>query len=159
MKLRYGYAAGWIALGVCVVLLMLGVVRNPVQGQRQQFAQRMAELTTPEFDSDFASDPEFEAWQKSVSTRPKLWGPLVAAPQAVAAPPALQEMLAGVEPTRNKLGSGESLKIQISVDGKKDWFTKGQQVKGCTLEEITEGDVLFTLVQGGQKHGMRLPRK
>lgn len=159
MTARYAYAVGWALLGLCVVLFVMVLVRNPVQAKRQEFDRRMADQTVEDFDSKFASDPEFEQWQNSVTSRPKLWGPLMAPPQAVAAPPALQQMLAGVEPTRNKMGSGPTQKIQVSVDGKKNWYAKGDLIKGCTVEEITENDVLFTLQQDGRKHGMRLPRK
>ena len=155
----YLYAAGWIALAVLVVLFIVGSVRNPARAARAAFERRLAESAPAGIDIDLGRDMNFELWQRTVSARGKLWSPLVPPQQAQAAPPALQQMLAGVEPTRNTMGSGAGLRIQIRVDGKKDWYAKGQQAKGCTIEEITENDVLFTLVQDGAKHGIRLPRK
>lgn len=159
MIIRYAYAAGWLLLACMLALLIAGFVRNPVNAKRQQFERQLADATPEEIDIDLSVDPKFEAWQQSISARAKLWGPLVPPPKVDAPPPALQQMLAGVEPTRNTMGSGPTTRIQVRVDGKKDWFGVGQQVKGCTIEEITPTDVLFTVVQDNVKHGIRLERK
>ncbi|MDZ4860308.1 MAG: hypothetical protein SGI88_15125 [Candidatus Hydrogenedentes bacterium] len=156
---RAAYAIAWGVLALCVVLFVAGLVRNPVKAKRQQFDQRIAEASPEELNLDFNAGAEFEQWQQNVSARPKLWQPLVPPPAVVAPPPALLQMLAGVEPTRNTMGSGDTIRVQIRVDGKKEWFSKGQSIKGCTLQEITDTEVLFTVVQQGQTHGIRLPRK
>lgn len=155
----YLYGAGWIALAAMLVLLVVGAVRNPARAARAAFERRLADSAPTGIGLSLARDTNFDQWQRTVSGRANLWGPLVPPQKAQTPPPALQQMLAGVEPTRNTMGTGAGLRVQIRVDGKKDWYAKGQQAKGCTIEEITENDVLFTLVQDGAKHGIRLPRK
>lgn len=156
---NYLYAAGWIALAAMLGLLAIGSVRNPTRAARSELERRLADAAPTGIDIGLSRDTNVGEWQRIVSGRANLWGPLVPPQKAVAPPPALQQMLAGVEPTRNTMGSGATLKIQIRVDGKKEWYAKGQQAKGCMIEEITDNDVLFTLLQDGAKHGIRLPRK
>jgi hypothetical protein len=148
-----------MTLAAMLVLLIVGFIRNPARAARIEFERTLAQSATDSVDINLARDPDFENWQRSISSRASLWGPLVPPQKAVAPAPKLQEMLQGVEPTRNTMGSGPSMRVQIRVDGKKEWFSKGQQAKGCTIEEITPNDVLFTLIQGSEKHGIRLPRK
>ncbi|NUM56527.1 MAG: hypothetical protein HUU46_23085 [Candidatus Hydrogenedentes bacterium] len=155
----YAYVAAWIAIALCLVLFVAGFVRNPVLAERQRFERELAENAPTEIDISLERDPDFENWQRVVSSRANLWGPLVP-PQKVEAPaPMLAEILAGVEPTRNKIGTGDSMKVQIRVDGKKDFYGKGDQIKGCTINEITDADVVFTLVKDGKTHGIRLQRR
>lgn len=156
---QYLYAAGWAAIAILGVVLVVGFFRNPVRAERSKFDRTLADSASSDVGIDLSPDPDFTKWQRVVSSRADLWGPLVPPQKVAPPPPAMQAMLAGVEPTRNTMGSGENMRIQIRVDGKKEWFSKGQQVKGCTIEELTDADVLFTLVQDGAKHGIRLPRK
>lgn len=155
----YAYAAGWLALGVLAVLLVVGFVRNPTHALRRDFERQLAEDVPNEIDVDLARDPNFENWQRVVSSRANLWGPLVPPPKMEAPKPILAEILTGVEPTRNKIGSGEGVKVQIRVDGKKDFYARGDQIKGCTISEITDSDVMFTMVKDGLTHGIRLQRR
>jgi hypothetical protein len=74
-------------------------------------------------------------------------------------PPDLAQVLAGVEPTRNTMGTGPTQKVQIRVDGARGWYAKGDQIKGCTIEEIAEAHVVFSTVHNGQKYGVPLPRR
>ena len=156
---RYAVIGGWIALAALAVLLVAGFVRNPTQAARKEFERQLAESAPSGIDINLESGPNLETWQRAVSGRAELWGPLVPPQKAEAPAPMLLEMLKGVEPTNRTLGSGSTQRIQIKVDGKKEYYGKGQQVKGCTIEEITANDVLFTLVQDGKVHGTRLPRK
>ncbi len=156
---RYAYAAGWIALATLLALLIAGIVRNPTQAARKEFKRQLADSAPDAIDIKLDSDPNVENWGRSISSRANLWGPLVPPQKAEAPAPMLQEMLKGVEPTNRTLGSGDKQRIQIRVDGKNEYYSKGQQVKGCTIQEITPTDVLFTLAQDGQQYGIRLPRK
>lgn len=157
--IRIAYWVGGAVLAVLIVMLLIGFLQNPVEARRADLERRLSELSPVEPEFDLGADAKFEEWQQSVAARARLWGPLIPPQKAEAAPPALQQMLAGVEPTRNTMGSGDSAKVQIRVDGKKDWYAKGQQVKGCTIAEITPNDILFTVTQDERVHGMRLPRK
>ncbi|HRK34030.1 MAG TPA: hypothetical protein PLJ47_05480 [Candidatus Hydrogenedentes bacterium] len=156
---RVAYGVGWAILGLCILLFIVGLVQNPVQARRQQFELALAEAPPLELNLDLNAGSEFEAWQQSVSGRPRLWQPLMEPPKIDAPPPELQKMLGGVEPTRNTMGSGDTLRIQIKVDGKREWFSKGHQVKGCTIQDINDNEVMFTVVQDGRTHGIRVPRR
>jgi hypothetical protein len=57
------------------------------------------------------------------------------------------------------MGTGDAVKAQIIVDGVKAWYAGGQQIKGCTIKDITDGAVLFSLIQGGQEYNVSMPRR
>jgi hypothetical protein len=156
---RYAYiGAGGILAGLSL-LLVVGMALNPVRERRALLERRVANASPPPLHFDFSTDPEFETWQRMVSAQPGLWRPLVAAPKVAPPPPLLEQMLAGVEPTPNEMGFGERLRVQIRVDGRKDWYSVGQQIKGCTIREITKDYIQFSVVQGGTEYRLNLPRR
>lgn len=156
---QYAYTAGWIALAAMAVFFVLGLVRNPTLAARKEIERQLADVANGEIDLSLASDAESAEWQRGISGRPNIWGPLVPPQKVEAPPPSLQDMLRGVEPTRNKIGSGAAMKVQIRVDGKKEYYGVGDQVKGCAIKEITDAHVLFTLVKDGKTYGIPLPRR
>ena len=156
---QYAYTAGWIALAAMAVLFVIGLVRNPTQAARKEIERQLAEAAESGVDLALEPDTESSEWQRSISGRPIIWGPLVPPQKVEAPPPSLADKLRGVEPTRNKIGSGPTLKVQIRVDGRKDYYGVGDQIKECTIKEITDAHVLFTLVHEGKTHGIPLPRK
>lgn len=157
--LRYVYGAAAVILAGLLLLLALGMAMNPVRERRARLERRIANTSPPAVHFDFSTDPEFETWQRMISSQPGLWRPLVAAPKATAPPPLLEQMLAGVEPTPNEMGSGDRLRVQVRVDGRKDWYSVGQQIKGCTIREIAKDYIQFSVVQGGTEYRMNLPRR
>ena len=156
---QYAYAAGWFALAAMAVLFVVGLVRNPTQAARKEIERQLAEVAESEIDIAFAPDAKSGEWQRSISGHPNTWGPLVPPQKVEAPPPSLQDRLRGVEPTRNKIGAGATMKVQIRVDGKKEYYGVGEQIKGCTIKEIADAHVLFTLVHEGKTHGIPLPRR
>lgn len=150
-------AAGILA--AIALLLVLGWVHSPVDAERVAFEKRLSQMDVPDWRFDDNQDPEFDAWQHAIAAQPRLWEPLLRPESKGAPPPVLANILAGVVPTRNEIGAGDSRKVQIQVDGVKDWYTKGQQIKGCTIKEITDATVLFSMAQGAQEFGIALPRR
>ncbi|MCC6490565.1 MAG: hypothetical protein IT364_23975 [Candidatus Hydrogenedentes bacterium] len=147
------------AFAAMAALFVLGWANSPVQTRRSAMEAQLAQLVPPDFTFGTDQSPEYEAWQRAITSQPKLWEPLLKPQAAPPPPPNLAEALAGVVPTRNEVGSGANRKVQIQVEGRKDWYTVGQQVKGCAIREITDTAVLFTVIQGGQEYGIALPRR
>ena len=150
-------AAGILA--AITLLFVLGWVHSPVVAERVAFDRRVGQIDVPNWQFDDNQDPEFGAWQHAIAAQPRLWEPLLRPEAKGAPPPDLANILAGVVPTRNEIGAGDSRKVQIQVEGVKDWYTKGQQIKGCTIKEITDATVLFSVAQGAQEFGIALPRR
>ncbi|MBX7256365.1 MAG: hypothetical protein K1Y02_08375 [Candidatus Hydrogenedentes bacterium] len=150
-----------LALPVCVLvlvallaLLVLGFIKSPVAAERQRFAVQLEELEPPAYVAD-NTEADSAAWRNVVTSRTDMWAPLVKAAVQAAPPPNLSSMLAGVQPKRNKMAD----KIQIIVDGVKGWYGKGQQIKGCTIKDITDAGVVFSLSQAGQEYNVTIPRR
>ena len=151
-----------VMLGVfaaMAVLFVLGWLNSPVQARRDAFEVQLAQMIPPDFQVNSGQNPEFEEWQRAIADQSKLWQPLFAPQAPPAPPPNLAEALAGVIPTKDEVGVGDGRKVLIQVDGRKDWYTVGQQVKGCAIREITEKTILFSVAQGGQEYGIELPRR
>ncbi|MCC6698049.1 MAG: hypothetical protein IT365_20675 [Candidatus Hydrogenedentes bacterium] len=156
---RVGYILIFGAFAAMAILFVLSWMNSPVETHRTALESQLDQLPPPDFQFNNAQNPEYEAWQRTIASQPKLWEPLLKPQAAPTPPPNLAEALAGVAPTRNEVGSGPTRKVQIQVDGRKEWYTTGQQVKGCAIREITDTAVLFTVVQDGQEYGIALPRR
>lgn len=150
-----------IAFPVCVLilaallaLLAMGFYKSPVIEEKRRFAVELEELKPPEYVLE-GTEADSAAWRSTVTSRPDLWEPLVKAAVQAKPPPNLSTILAGVQPKRNKMAD----KIQIIVDGAKGWYGKGQQIKGCTIKEITDGGVLFSMMQDNQEYNVTIPRR
>ncbi len=150
--------AGMGIIGVLVILVLLELVNSPVGAMRKDVSKKLAEVRPPN-QAAGGGEPDYVAWQATIKGRPALWQPLVKAPARAAEAPNLSQRLAGVRPTRNKMGSKADLKVQIIVDGVKGWYGKGQQVKGCTIKDITDGAIMFSFSQGGQEYQVNVPRQ
>lgn len=153
------FIVGAGALVAILILFVLGWVKSPVREQRQSFKGQLDQIVIPDMQFGETQDPEYDAWQQAIANRPKLWQPLMRPQERKAPPPALAQILANVSPTRTEIGSGASRKVQIRVGGRPDWYTVGQQINGCTIKEITDTTVLFSVVQAGQEYGIPLPRR
>lgn len=156
---RAAYLVCSLVLAASLILLVLGSVRSPVAAERARFESELAAIQAPELDLEMEDAGAFEIWQRAIASNPRLWQPLTTAPARMLPPPDLAQVLAGVEPTRNTMGTGPTQKVQIRVDGARGWYTRGDQIKGCTIEEITDAHVVFSAVHNGQKYGIPLPRR
>lgn len=156
---RYATIIGGGILAAIVILIVLGILNSPIREMRKSFQYQLEQIVVPEMQFGDAENPEFDRWQMAIAAQPKLWEPLYK-PQAQAAPPPnLAQQLNGVLPTRSGIGTGDSRKVQIQVDGQSNWYAVGDQIKGCVVKEISDTTVLFTVTQDGQEYGIALPRR
>ena len=151
---RFLLPLGVLLLLALVALLVVGFYTRTVIAETTRVAGELEYLPPPPYAPD-STEADSSAWRNDVTVRADVWEPLVAAAVQAAPPPNLSALLAGVQPKRNKMAD----KIQIIVDGKKDWYGQGQQIKGCTIKEITDASVLFSLLQGGQEYNVSIPRR
>ncbi len=156
---RYANILGGGVLAAIAVLFVLDLVKSPVKTDREAFDYQVAYIEVPELDFGDTKNPEFEEWQRIINSQPKLWEPLFRPQPRTGPPPNLAQQLAGVFPTRNEIGVGPDRKVQIQVDGQPNWYTVGQQIKGCAIKEITNSTVVFSVTHGGQEYGIALPRR
>jgi hypothetical protein len=156
---RYATILGAGVLAGIFVLFILGVLNSPVKADRDAFEYQLRSIAVPDLQFGDPESPEFDGWLQTIATRAKLWEPLFR-PQAQGPPPPnLAQQLAGVFPSRNQIGSGETQKVEIQVDGRSGWYVVGQQIKGCEIKEFTDTVVLFSVAQGGLEYRIALPRR
>ena len=74
----------------------------------------------------------------------------------------MARMLAGIEPSlRSKIGRGESLKIRIATPAnpRGAFMGVGEIINGCTIKEIQDDAVSFTVEANGKIYEHRILRR
>ncbi|MBN2309535.1 MAG: hypothetical protein JXR94_11220 [Candidatus Hydrogenedentes bacterium] len=155
------YMAGFAVLALAAALLAANAVRSPVEARHAAFEDLLAGNAPSAPHIRVTPDLEYADVHRAISAQPKLWMPLVEAPPPEKQAPDMAKLLQGVEVTRDKMGSGETLKVRIRAgkdDRRGQWMGKGDKLKGMVIKAITDDAVVFGLTKDGVEYTHPLPR-
>ena len=161
---------------VCGLILAasLGVggvnaARNPMDEKLANFELELAAVTYVPEEYVTDSDANYDAIQRSIVQKSKLWKELVPPPPPpVPKPkpvkkPNLVKMLQGViASSRMEItGPGGRKLIQVKTQENRTgaWLGVGDKVKGLTIKEITKEAVVFSLMSNNKEYTRSLPRR
>ena len=154
------FILAFFALAAICGLIVWGLVSNPVAVRRSLLNERLS-ITAPP-DETAAKQDDYATLENAIGAKPALWKPLIVRPQQQTPPPDLEKLLGEVAIGSGQIGSGNSVRIKIltsKADRRGQWVTKGDVVNGLTVQEITETEVVFSLVQGDKEYTTTLPRR
>ena len=151
---------GLVVLTATICLVLLNIVRNPMDSRRAAQESRVSSVIMPA-PPNFDNREDFSASLLAIQSKPKLWSALVPAPPAQMKAPDMAGLLKGVQPTRGQIGKGEGLKVKIKTPHSKrgEWMKKGDIVNGLTIKSVTKDEVIFSVTVGGREYTHPLKRK
>jgi len=158
---RWFFTGMAIALALICVLVVNQLVRSPVEGRKALLDEQIAGARHVEAGGDDAPQRPYDEYQRIVGERASLWTPLIGLPEAPEQPPDWEQLLKGVAPTGAQIGEPPDVKIKLTLgpnDRRGDWVEKGMVVNGATITDITEDEVVFTIVKNGKTYAHKLRR-
>ena len=124
---RLATIAGLGFLAVIVAFIVLNLVRNPVEAKFAALDADGVVLSSGAESIHTIPETEYADLQRAITAKPNLWQPLIEAPPPKKNAPDFNRILAGVVVTRDKMGSGDGMKVRVKVPGGKhsgDWFAR-----------------------------------
>ncbi len=146
---RLVYLAGGLAVAAIAAFAALNFVTDPLEDRRTELQRRLDDsMFQPR--AEVGDGRAYVAWRGAVEARPALWQELVEPPPPPPPPPPkpepcpdLQQMLQGVEATRQQIGS--AVKLITPDNPRGEFFEVGDTVNGVTLEAVSRQRVTFTI--------------
>lgn len=157
---RSVYACGWICLAALTAACLWAFLHTPFAERREVLRAQMDSSATGG-DESAQTNVDYEALQNAIASKDTLWRPLVKPPAQEAPPPDLQTMLGPVVLSRQQIGTGDAMRVKVFLDPndrRGRWISKGDDLNGLTVKEISPTEVVFSKEHKGSELTLAVPR-
>lgn len=150
---------GIVAAVVIVGLIGINYSRNPVLPREAWLQSQLAQLS-PDWSAEETVHVNSEELVGVIQSKPSVWDRLIAPPPPAPKPVNVMEKLQGVKVTRQRMGSGDSVKLKLTTPAapRGAWFGKGDNINGATIKEITDSEIVFSVMDNGKEYTGSLKR-
>lgn len=136
-------------------LIALSVLNGSVQARKEGLRFRLENARAAGTMVEPEADVDYESIQYAIAAKPNLWSPLTTPQKAAVQPPDLAKILNGVSISRNTVGSGDNIKIKVTMpeDRAGQWVGIGATVRGLRVKSIDRrGSVTFSQQFQGREY-------
>jgi len=136
-------------------------MQNPIEAKQVDLEARLSEARVLEAAPPPPADIPYEELVSAVTSRTDLWRPIVDLPPPKEEPPDWNEILKGVQFTRQVIGTGADIRIRARMspnDQAGQWVSVGTSIRGARVTEITDSAVVFSATKDGKEYTHRVPR-
>ena len=155
-----------VGILIALSLVAYGVVTyfdNPMDDRRAVLESALAKIEPEEEIWDTTVRTNFSELRRNISGNRRLWGELILPPPKPPPPKRtldLAKKLAGVMPTRQSFGIGDTLKVKIVAPAapKGAFYGVGDKVSGVKIFAITKDSIKFSQWFEGKEYKHSIPR-
>lgn len=143
-----------VGILIALSLIAYGVVTfldNPMDKRWEVLESHLAKIQPVEEKWEIADNTDFSELRINISGNNRLWEQLILPPPPPPprppSPPDLNKMLAGVKPTKQSFGAGDSLKLKIITkeSPKGEFFSVGDAINKVKIIAIDKENITFGL--------------